>query len=564
VNRPSSSSIPRWRVRLTGLVVAASLVAASCSGDDDTSSETSPAVTDAPTTTEAVTTTDAPATTQAAVTTVAPATTEPSTTGASAAEGEFWTGAAPYMSPVEESTAAEWQGLAEAALAASPGTPGAIIAVSDPELGFWSAAIGDAEFGVDPMTLDHHSRIGSITKTMTAVAVLQQVDQGTISLDDTVAEIVPDIAEEFPDTAELTVKDLLTMTSGLPDYANVVGGATAQAIQDPSKVWTPEEIIASALNANEVQPVGTPGYSTTNYTILGLMFEAVTGETIEDGVTRVAEEAGLTDTALLPGEQNDMPDPSTHGYIDDNAVGAIKGLTGEDVAAGTDTTDWSMSWGGAGGGAYSTISDLFLWASTASGNTLLSSDLGDQRLATDNFISDAGAYYGLGLLSESYAPGWVGHSGQALGWEALAMYNPETGGTFAVLVNSTSGLSGFYGVWTTIFGIETATAGDDATSGETPNVALIVGPDVILATITECTWDGSELTLTATADGVEIAAITGDDGTIDVTVSGDSELSSSGGSIEEDSGTLVITGTATATDGSTTDLTMNIDSTTCS
>jgi len=436
----------RRRDMIAGMLIAVTLAATSCASDDDTSSdasddnassETSPPGTDAP----------------APTTEVETETSEPSTTVEVSSDGELWAATTPNMTPVDEATAAEWQQLTEDALAASVGTPGAIVAVSHPELGFWSAAVGDAEVDADEMTLDHHSRIGSVTKTMTAVAVLQLVDQGSLSLDDTVDDVVPDVAEEFPPTADITVEHLLSMMSGLPDYANLPGGATAQAVQDPTKVWTPEELIAAALGAAEVQPIGTPGYSTTNYTILGLMYEAVTGDTIEDGVTRVAEEAGLTQTALLPGDQNAMPDPSTHGYVDPAGAADLQQLAGVDVEPGTDATDWSLSWGGAGGGAYSTIADLFQWASTGSGNTLLSSALGDRRLPTeDGFIPDAGAFYGLGLLMQ--APPWIGHSGQAIGWESYEVYDPETGGTFAVLVNSTGGLSPFLEVWASVFELE--------------------------------------------------------------------------------------------------------------
>ena len=430
----TAKSIPQRRTTVAGLLLTAALVAASCSSDDDPNAATDSVETESPMTTEVVgTETSEP---------------ESETTG-----DEVWTATAPNMDPVDDATAAEWQQLTEDALAASVGTPGVLIAVSHPELGFWSAAIGDAEVDADPMTLDHHSRIGSVTKTMTAVAILQLVDAGSLSLDDTVAGIVPNVAEQFPPTADITVENLLSMTSGLPDYANLPGGATAQAVQDPTKVWTPEELIAAALGAAEVQPIGTPGYSTTNFTILGLMYEEVTGDTIENGVTRVAEEAGLTETALLPGDQNAMPDPSTHGYVDPAGAADLELLADVEVEAGTDATDWSLSWGGAGGGAYSTIADLFQWAATGSGNTLLSSELGEQRLPTEEgFIPDAGVFYGLGLLMQ--APPWIGHSGQAIGWESYEVYDPETGGTFAVLVNSTGGLSPFLDVWASVFELE--------------------------------------------------------------------------------------------------------------
>ena len=549
------------RVAALAVVAATTMLIAACGSDDDSTSVAPSTVADT-----------------VAETTVAP----PDTT---AAETELWTGTEPNMTPVDDKTAAEWQALTEAALAMADGTPGAIVAISDPELGYWSTAIGDAEVAVDPMTLEHHSRIGSITKTFTAVAILQLVDSGELTLDTTVAELVPDIAEQFPETADITVEQLLTMTSGLPDYANVPGAATAQAIEDPTKVWTPEDLIEAALGAAEVQPPGTPGYSTTNFAILGRVYEAVTDETIEEGVTRVAEEAGLTDTALLPGDENDMPDPSTHGYIDPPAVEGLEQLSGTTVDAGTDTTDWSLSWGGAGGGAYSTIDDLFLWASTASGNTLLSTELGEQRLQTDAFLEDAGVAYGLGVLEQ--IEGWYGHTGQAIGWEALAMYNPETGATIAVMVNSTDGLAPFYSLWNQVFdlgaglpelvpadtpttstGDTTTTAApsgdstdgtDEGAAGDGPSgsATLTIDDESVEADIAECTLVEPDVTFLAQGETVQFEVYMLEDGSGEagVMVSGGIEFEGRGAiafesDVDIDRGTVTIVGTGAAPDES--------------
>ena len=80
----------------------------------------------------------------------------------------MWSGTTPNMTPADEATAADWLTLFEGALAQAAGVPGAWIAVSHPELGYWSAAIGDAVVDTQPATLDDHGRIGSITKTFTA------------------------------------------------------------------------------------------------------------------------------------------------------------------------------------------------------------------------------------------------------------------------------------------------------------------------------------------------------------------------------------------------------------
>jgi D-alanyl-D-alanine carboxypeptidase len=327
------------------------------------------------------------------------------------------------------------------------------IAVAHPERGFWSAALGEAVAGLRPATLDDHGRIGSITKTFTAVAVLEQVDAGTLDLDDRVAELVPDLAARFPEIADLTIEQLLSMSSGLGDYANVPGAATALAVADPTRVWTPEDLIASALEASEVQPVGTPGYSTTNYTILGRILEAVTGRSVEEVVTSVATRAGLAETALLPGGQNQMPEPFTHGYIDPAGVTELAKVASTPLVAGTDVTEWSLSWGGAGGGMYSTIDDLFRWTATALGNELLSDSLATRRLELDTRIPEQGLRYGLGIFGLEGFGDWVGHTGQAIGWEAMSMYHPGTGATYAVMINSTGGLEPFLVAWIKLFGV---------------------------------------------------------------------------------------------------------------
>ena len=422
------------------------------------------------------------------------------------------------------------------------------------------------------MTLDHHSRIGSVTKTFTAVAVLRLVDAGELSLDDTVADVVPDVAEQFPETADITVEHLVSMTSGLPDYANVAGSATAQAVEDPTKVWAPEELIEAALDASEVEPIGTPGYSTTNFIILGLMYEAITGETIEAGIASVAEDAGLTDTALLPADENEMPDPSTHGYIDPAGVSTLADI-GVEAEAGTDTTDWSISWGGAGGGAYSTIDDLFLWASTGSGNTLLSTELGTQRLELAPIEGDE-LQYGLGILQQG-VDGWYGHSGQAIGWEALAFYDPETGATFTVMINSTAGASTFIVLWNELFDlgldvpsfdeIEAAlaaqssgdgageSAGDD-TSGEEAGEAsgsatLSVGDVTIEADIVSCTLDPSEFVAQGETSQIILSLDPDVSGEANIVVSGGLQFEGSG-SITVDDGQVTVVGSGAAPDDS--------------
>jgi D-alanyl-D-alanine carboxypeptidase len=344
--------------------------------------------------------------------------------------------ATPSASPTDAMSAEDAKTIDDAAneiVGAHPELPGLWVGVWDPEKGTYLAAYGDAVDGSTPASVDDHNRIGSVTKTFTAVAVLQQVDAGELSLDDTIGDVCPDMAETYPDLAEITVEQLLAMRSGIPDYANT-GAVTGSVVEDPTKVWTVDEIIATTLEEEPLEEPGTPGYSTTNYLILGEMLEAVTGESVEDVINGVATEARLAQSALQEPAETQMPDPSSHGYLNEPGVASLAeaGITAE---PGQDVTDWTVSWGQAGGGMYSTIADMGAWAASGLGNSLLSPETAAERLEAQPIPE---GNYGLGIFV--YEDGWIGHSGQLIGWESFVLSNTETGAAFVLLVNETGSL----------------------------------------------------------------------------------------------------------------------------
>jgi len=86
---------------------------------------------------------------------------------------------------------------------------------------------------------------------------------------------------------------------------------------------------------------------------------------------------------------------------------------------------------------YSTIEDMGRWAAASLGTCLLSAELQAKRLSFHP-IPEAKGGYGLGL--EDFGSGWVGHTGQLIGWEALLLGNTRTGAAFAAIVNETGSL----------------------------------------------------------------------------------------------------------------------------
>lgn len=349
---------------------------------------------------------------------------------------ELWSAPPRTTTPMSTTDAAAVDAAVNKALAGSiDATPGAWVGIWSPTKGFYVQAYGNAVMPGTAATVADHNYIGSATKTVTATAVLQQVAAGTMSLDDTVAKLDPALAETFPAIADITVEQLIGMTSGLPDYANEPKGVIGMVATDPAKEFSAEDLIRIGLAANTIQPPGTPGYSTTNYIILGELLAAVTGKSPEEVINGVFAQAGMTQSALLPPPAA-RPEPISHGYLGNLGAGEVKAFGGPELDGSTDVTDWRLDWGRAGGGAYSTIEDLGTWGSLGLGTAFLPKALGDARLSSLHETPQAGPY-GHGI--QDLGDGWIGHGGQVIGWESMVKQNPETGAVIVVMVNSSEG-----------------------------------------------------------------------------------------------------------------------------
>lgn len=110
-------------------------------------------------------------------------------------------------------------------------------------------------------------RIGSITKTFTATVVLQLVDEHKLGLDDPVSTYLPAV----PNGSNITVRQLLNMTSGLFNYTEDDGFNQMWDAQ-PGWVWADAELLAAAFAHPPYFPPGKGfHYSNTNYELLGMI-----------------------------------------------------------------------------------------------------------------------------------------------------------------------------------------------------------------------------------------------------------------------------------------------------
>lgn len=199
------------------------------------------------------------------------------------------------------------------------GMPGIQAAVRHGEQ-VWTGAAGVADVRTGrPLRAGFHHRVGSITKTFTATAVLQQVAAGRIDLDAPVGRYLPEL---FPGERgqQITVRMLLNHTSGIGDYDTVIFASLAQgSLADVEanrwEHWSPAELIRIGL---EQPPTGAPGeswsYSNTNYVIAGQLLEEVTGQPAELVITReIIRPLGLHDT-YFPGPIPFILGPHSKAY----------------------------------------------------------------------------------------------------------------------------------------------------------------------------------------------------------------------------------------------------------
>ncbi len=318
--------------------------------------------------------------------------------------------------------------------------PGALVYVDVPGEGTWSQAFGTGNIeGDTPITPNDHFRIGSNTKTFTGTVILQLVDEGRLRLDDPVSKYQP----EVPNGENITIRQLLNMTSGLfsytedEDFNNTLD-------TEPQKVWEPRELIEIGFSYPPDFPPGEGfQYSNTNTVLLGLIIEQLTGQPLEQAYQeRLFVPLGMSNTLLPERSSAAIPGPHPRGYMYQTNVETLN--TSElqeeeaeqaDESAGepNDVTDENPSWGWAAGAAISTLNDMIIWAKADATGALLSSEAQKERLTWVSPPPSPGAQYGLAIAE--FPGGFIGHDGQLPGFNSFVAHNPETGATIVVFTN---------------------------------------------------------------------------------------------------------------------------------
>lgn len=299
--------------------------------------------------------------------------------------------------------------------------PGMVVGIFIPGRGEWVRAFGyaDVESG-RKMSMYDGFRIGSVTKTFTGTVALQLVEEKKLDLDDTLADLG---FNEVPNADLITVRRLLNMTSGLFDYTRDPEFTDA-FMNNPTRVWAPGELLGLAL---EHPPNFAPGeryeYCNTNYILLGLIIEKVTGGSYESGVNAgILEPLGLKDTYFPSGP-----------YLGDEFCRGYTLLPSGEIINGS-VMDPSFAW--AAGGLVSNLKDMKTWAKSLGTGSLLSREMQEERLTWCGFHDPEDPYLKYCLGGWKYGEIFFGHTGVARGYTDAVYYMPSTGAVFVVLINA--------------------------------------------------------------------------------------------------------------------------------
>jgi len=306
---------------------------------------------------------------------------------------------------------------------------GLSVAVNFGEGDVWAAASGTSN-GMDTLGTHHVFPLASITKTITSACIVSMVDEGLLSFEDTIGTWI----SGYPQIdGNIRVYQLLNHTSGIFDY-----------LSDPNYIPTLGYAIGTTYTATDMLDLflGDPyfaagedwSYSNTNYLLLGMIIESITGEEYHTVVReRVLAPHGFDDIVLLPQESPTGPLPG--GWM--LQQGQVINI--QEIPMLFVPTITSSAWSTAAYAA--TPTDISEWARQLYSGVVLG-DATDSLYAynidaEDNFITDFDIDYGLGVFTGPIDAEntLIGHGGNMLMYQSLVYYVPEKNVSFAMLTN---------------------------------------------------------------------------------------------------------------------------------
>jgi CubicO group peptidase (beta-lactamase class C family) len=306
-------------------------------------------------------------------------------------------------------------------------SPGCAVLVAKKGQMIYEKGFGTANLELDvPMRQEMIFRIGSITKQYTAISILQLVEQGKISLQDSIQKFI----KNFPFKGHtITIENLLTHTSGIKDY-----GQLDAHIPNAIRIeFSAKQIIDSLANLSlDFIPGSKYSYSNSNYFMLGYIIEQVSGKSYRAYLQEnLFKPAGLSSTFYDSPKQ--LITNRANGYSRDNAD-----YTNVDYI--------SMSLVYSAGALLSNVSDLFKWHQALYSYRLVKKETLEKAFTSFKLANGQLAGYGYGWFVKDWkGTKSIGHGGAIDGFRSWEIYFPEQDIFLTMLFNSDN--DGFFNLF---------------------------------------------------------------------------------------------------------------------
>ncbi len=302
-----------------------------------------------------------------------------------------------------------------------PNEPGISVLIANKNGIIYKKAFGSANIELNvPMQPNMVFRIGSITKQFTAIGILQLVEKGKISLQDSIQKFIKD----FPSKGyTITIENLLTHTSGIIDYSSM---------NDPDpyierRDFTPQFLINYFKNEPlQFQPGTKNSYSNSNYVLLAYIIKTVSGKKYQDYMKEnVLKPAGLTNTYYA--DESTIVPERVAGYT--RYKGFYKNCDYQTISLGYGCGD-----------LLSTVEDLYKWNNALLAYNLVKKETLEKAFTPFTLQNGKRTTYGYGWFTDTTL-GYkcIHHEGQVSGFIAEEEYFPETKTYVALMTNVKTG-----------------------------------------------------------------------------------------------------------------------------
>jgi D-alanyl-D-alanine carboxypeptidase len=291
----------------------------------------------------------------------------------------------------------------------------------------YTLVAGDAVIKEKAMATSALHYMQSISKTFTAVAVLKLKEEGEINLDAKVNTYLPDICNKLPNGNIITVRQLLNMTSGLPDYLD--NDQFLNDVVSGPLPMTSEQVLSYVYNQPaKFAPGASFGYCNINYHLLALIIDSVTPNGHQKYITdKIINAIGLSNTYYIAGSANTTaPEGTTANYLEVDGtftdvselqLGTVLTFIGDD-------------------GIVASVQDIsrFYYKLLHDETVLSPASLKEMKIAVSY---QSTPIYGLGLHFYKTNGGLqaIGHEGSGAGAGAYAFYFPSKNTSVVLCTN---------------------------------------------------------------------------------------------------------------------------------